>query len=703
MSGIVSKLNRLQQMGWSEVAGRSRQEFSKLTDRWIPRGGQRSDAELYGLFRPDCRNGSAEGSAELMLDRMRREGVLPLAPFRGTAGTAREIERRFPAHRDRLIEEADRACAGRFDLLGFRDLDFGSPVDWHFDPVTSARSPLVHWTLIDSVAPIGKGDLKVFWEIHRTAHCVTLAQARALTGEDRYAEALTDRIVDWIETNPYGMGIGWAASLDCSFRAISWLWAVGLCIESERIGSGFMVRMIKSLIDHGRHIEKYLSVYFSPNTHLTGEALGLFCLGLALPELAEAERWKSLGLRILLERLPQHVRSDGVYFEQASYYHRYTMDFYLHLDALLAGAGIELPAKERDLLRGRLEAMGDHLMWIRRPDGTWPLFGDDDGGRLLRLSDRRANDFGDTLAIGAALLDKPEWKLTEAPPEMLWFPGEEAIRRYDDLARVEPAGEARIFEQSGYAVIRDGWERRSDYLLVDCGPHGAGDGCGHAHSDGLSFELAFDGVTWLVDPGTFVYGSQPEIRDWFRSTEAHNTATVDGQGQSLPASPFSWRNTVDCRLDRFVDDGETVILTASHDGFRRLPDPVVHERTFFMNRKRGFLIVDDRFIANDIHRYALRFHLAADRSAEAAGSGFTARDQEENELAIICFIDGETIDSPQRRVELKMVSTCYGASAEADVAILEVAGSGLIRVTTIFRHQSADGNRQPGASIRAEQ
>src|SRR5262249_58405567 len=102
----------------------------------------------------------------------------------------------------------------------------------------------------------------------------------------------------------------------------------------------FFARLLKSLIAHGRHIEMYLSYYFSPNTHLTGEALGLLYLGLALPEMNRAKRWRDLGLQILLDQAPKQVREDGVYFEQSSYYHRYTTAFYTHLCALTPATGV---------------------------------------------------------------------------------------------------------------------------------------------------------------------------------------------------------------------------------------------------------------------------------------------------------------------------------------------------------------------------
>ena len=65
--------------------------------------------------------------------------------------------------------------------------------------------------------------------------------------------------------------------------------------------------------------------------------------------------------------------------------------------------------------------------------------------------------------------------------------------------------------------MRDGWTRESNYLLFDCGPHGSLN-CGHAHADALSFDVAANGRTVLVDPGTYTYTGSKELRDWFRSS-----------------------------------------------------------------------------------------------------------------------------------------------------------------------------------------
>ena len=246
------------------------------------------------------------------------------------------------------------------------------------------------------------GDHKVVWELNRHQHLVTLAQGWLLSGEPRFARGLADQLVAWMDANPPKSGMNWASSLEVSFRAIAWLYALGLA--GEALPPPVVRRMLGMLQLHARHLEHYPSTWFSPNTHLTGEALGLHCLGRALPCFAAAPGWRDRGLAVLRREAERQVLPDGVYFEQATYYHRYTTDFYSHLLLAHDAAGEPRPAWLLDLLKRLYE----HLLAIRRPDGSWPLIGDDDGGRLLCLKKRQANDFEDTLALAASLLDRSE-------------------------------------------------------------------------------------------------------------------------------------------------------------------------------------------------------------------------------------------------------------------------------------------------------
>jgi hypothetical protein len=509
-----------------------------------------------------------------------------------------------------------------------------------------------------------------------------------------------------MDANPPKLGINWTSSLEVALRAISWLWALHLLADSNVLTGSLALRFLKFLTTHGRHIEAYLSHYHSPNTHLTGEALGLFYLGTALPELRRATHWRKLGLRILLEQLPIHVGPDGVYFEQSSHYHRYTTDFYTHLWLLAKGTGTILPQS----VEGKLTSLLDHLMWITRPDGSSPLYGDDDGGRVLILGKRKATDFRDTLATGAALFNRSDWKFVAgaAPVEMLWLLGPSGFANYETLKAKPPCERAKAFSASGYFVMRDGWTQKSTYVLIRCGPHGILN-CGHAHADALSFEFASCGVNWIVDPGTYTYTGNLPARDQLRSSRAHNTVSVDGTSQSLPRGPFAWSHVAVSSVHTFRISDECVSFEGDHDGYRRLPDPVTHERSVSLHSStRGepaYVCLRDVLKARAVHRYELRFHFSVDCHA------WTDRDyvrvtspQDEELILVTCLGRGYAgTMCVQARMEPGWISRGYAHREPCMVAVMEIEGQGLQEFTTYIVPVSADDDLESFFNHRAEE
>lgn len=701
MASTIAQLKKLRGKSLHEIGVRSRQELAKLNERLLRAGTvEMADEALLREIDPASRNGNGEGSAMLILDRIRSSttsashSTTPLPFFASLARrdeTSAIIKQRFPNERQAILERAERAIRGRFDLLGFTDLSFGDPIDWHLDPTTGKRTPLTHWSKIDYLDPNIAGDKKVTWELNRHAHFVTLGQAYWLTGDERFVEAFVSQASSWMDANPPKIGINWASSLELSFRVIAWLWALHLCADSDRLVSKFVSRFFKYLIAQGRHIESYLSHYFSPNTHLTGEALGLFYLGAALPELARAKRWSVTGLGVLLNQLPEHIRPDGVYFEQSSYYHRYTVDFYTHLLLLARAANVKLPREVED----RLALALDHLMWIGRPDGTSTRYGDDDGGRLLSLNARPADDFRDTLATGAALLGRGDWKFVagDAAIETLWLGGPDALSCYDQIEASAPLDNSRAFDDGGCYVMRDGWSKQSSYVLADCGPHGSSTGA-HGHADALAFEYALDGKTWLVDPGTFTYTGDASLRDQFRSSEAHNTATVDDQPQSVPAGPFGWEHIARSNANEFISDSAFDYFEGSHDGYERLDDPVTHTRSLFFLKQSSeyspLLFVRDQFDARQRHRYALRYHIAPGSSVIAGDNNVKALDASGNALSISVFGQSEQ----KTQIADGWVSRGYGQREPAPVALFESEGERVHELVSVIA-SSAGAHQAP--------
>jgi hypothetical protein len=601
----MSKLDRMKKMSLDELRVRGAQAFSAFSERrgWSSIARLPTDQAFLKLFKPEFSArgfSSNEGLREFF--RTRREPNF-FAGFADPNATVTALRQGWPGAEKQIIEKAAPILAGKFDLLGLHDLNFGDPIDWSLEPLSGKRAPLDHWSRLNYLDAGLIGDKKIVWELNRHQYFAALGQAYWLTNDERYADCFVAHLTSWMDQNPPKLGINWASSLEVSFRSISWLWAFYFFKDSTALTPEVFWRTLKFLYLNARHLETYLSTYFSPNTHLTGEALGLFYLGTLLPEFREASRWRETGRKILLEQLARHVRPDGVYFEQSSYYHRYTTDFYTHFKILS-----QLNGEEHSVVDEKLELLLDHLMYITRPDGTTPFFGDDDGGKLLMLDQRQANDFRAALSNGAALFGRGDYKhvAREATTETLWLLGPEGLDEFDRLLATEPAQRSVAFAEGGYYVMRDGWTDRANYLLVDCGPHGT-DNCGHAHADALSFDLASHGRTMLLDPGTYTYTASRELRDWFRGSLAHNTLTVDGESSSVSAGPFSWQSIARCETRSWISRGRFDYFEGTHGGYARLAQPVSHNRgVLFL--KNDYWVLRDRVVSAGEHQYDLRFH-----------------------------------------------------------------------------------------------
>jgi hypothetical protein len=671
MASALTKLKKLKGRSRAELRVRGAQALSVYAERsgLSSQVKVKSDKGLFQLL-DAAHFSSSTLSAESVLEHFRRR-TSPrfFAAFSDRAETIKEFRRRYGARAEESITaRARRIIEGRFSLLGFEDLSFGNPPDWHLEPVTEKRAPLVHWSRIDYLDARVAGDKKIIWELNRHQYFQTLGRAYWLTNDESYAETFAAHLSAWMDRNPPKLGINWASSLEVSFRAISWLWACYFFKDSRHLTPALFLRALKFLYLHARHLETYLSTYFSPNTHLTGEALGLFYIGTLLPEFRAAARWRLTGRRILIDALQTQVRADGVYFEQSSYYQRYTADFYTHLYILSQING----AHPESILEAKLTSLLDHLLYITRPDGTTPLFGDDDGGRLVMLDEREAVDFRATLSHGAALFARPDYKYAarEAAEETLWLLGSKGLKAFDKL-KAQPAVEnSRAFEAGGYYVMRDDWEATSNYLLIDCGPHGAAGGA-HAHADALSIELAAHGRTLLVDPATFTYTGSSEMRDLFRSTAMHNTLTVDDESSSVPAGPFKWKHVAQSSLRSWISRERFDFFEGRHDGYERLSSPATHVRSLLFI-KGDYWIMRDRVLTTGKHAYGLHFHFGPDAAPSIERDG----DEElviENRveapgLEIMAFGGGGRWHRKEG-----MVSRCYGERTTAPVLTFAVA------------------------------
>jgi Heparinase II/III-like protein/Heparinase II/III N-terminus len=564
---IANRVSRLRQMSWHEIRTRSMQEACKRWDLIASKSPRRTAGR--GRIVP------FGGAGRFFFDSSSLPEILGA------------LQSRQPAASDSIIREADQIRQHKFNLLGYRGVDCGRTIDWHSDPVNRKTSPRVAWFRVPYLDFTRVGDHKVIWELNRHQHMVTLAKACRLTGESSYARELFVQWYQWHDQNPYPIGINWASSLEVAFRSLSWLWVWHLLHDSPLMPSRFSADLTQALMTNGRHIERYLSTYFAPNTHLLGEAVALFFIGALAPKCRSVRRWKETGWKLILDQAERQVLADGMHFEQATYYHVYALDLFLHARLLAAANGVAIPAG----FDGTIERMLDALR-VMSESGPTPQFGDDDGGRVFDPRRNRREHLRDPLAIGTALFGRGDMKTAVQNPteELVWLLGLEGLNRFESMQATERNHASAALTASGIYILCSQSGLRQQ-LVIDAGPQGPG-WAGHGHADALSIQLSFADKPVLVDPGTYSYVDSTKDRELFRSTAHHSTVQVDGASQAESVGPFKWKCPVHARVERWIRGDGFDFFTGFHTGYHRLTDPVSHRRTVF-NLASEFYFVRD--------------------------------------------------------------------------------------------------------------
>jgi len=358
----------------------------------------------------------------------------------------------------------------------------------------------------------------------------------------------------WLAENPPGTGNGWEP-YPLSLRTVNWMkHALG--------GAALPVAVLESLAVQVRYLAQSVEYHLLAN-HLFVNGKALVFAG-AFFEGPEAAGWLRMGLEILAREVPEQVLADGGHFERSPMYHALILEDLLDLIELGRVYGSIPEAVET---RWR-EAAGRMLGWLRRmlhPDGEIAFFND--------------------AAFGVA----------PAAAELFSYAG-----------RLGVTERAVRLRESGYYRL----ENERAVVLIDAGPIGPDYQPGHAHADTLSFELSVDGRRVVVNSGTSTYENNA-LRHWQRSTAAHNTVAIDGENQSEMWSAFRVARRA---YPSGVRSDDATYVEASHDGYRRLADPVIHRRRFGLGAEA--LTITDEVMGRGAHEVELFFHFHPDAEAE---------------------------------------------------------------------------------------
>jgi hypothetical protein len=537
------------------------------------------------------------------------------------------------------IAAADRILAGHFDVFTLRDTDLGFPPNWNRDPLTGIEVPLVLGKTVDCRDQAVVGNIKYLWEPNRHQELVTLAQAWYLTGETKYADGCRTLLESWFEQCPYPLGVNWYSSHEHSVRLVNWALAWGLLASKPLAsqpfaddalphpgptqandgifaGSGgavFRRRWLDSIYQHCHFIAGHFSRYSSANNHLFGEYMGLFISSVVWPCWPESVHWRDTGKAGLEEEAVKQNAPDGMNREQAIWYHHEVADMML-LSGLIGQAN---EVKFSSAYWQRLQKMLELIAGMMDVSGNMPMIGDSDDAVMVRFSRKKNfNVYRSLLATGAVLFGIAHFaaKAGKFDDKSRWLLGDGGGTQFEELKAVPQANRHVAdyqFPQGGYYVLGSRLDTPTEIrLIMDAGPVGYLSIAAHGHADALALTMSVAGHGLLIDPGTYVYLDEPEWRQYFRGTAAHNTVRVDGEDQSVSGGPFIWSRKANVRVLKFLSEPDLSQLIAEHDGYGRLRDPVVHRREVLFDKRASTIRVMDDLIGEGEHTVEWFWHFA---------------------------------------------------------------------------------------------
>jgi hypothetical protein len=522
--------------------------------------------------------------------------------------TAESARRRWEA---RLRARADRIASGYLRVFDCDHLPLGDPIDWNRDHKAGKAAPLGFAPWIDYRDTRVTGDCKFVWEPNRHHQFVVLARAYRASGDARYAQAAATQWRQWLAQCPYGRGMNWRSPLELAIRLINWAWTIDLIRPAGVMTQELQQDVLTSVCLHLHEISRKYSRGSSANNHLIGEAAGVYVASSYFTRLPNAARLRADSRRILCEQILEQTFDDGVTREQATGYHVFVSQFFLLAGLVARQTCDELPAEYWD----RLYRMFSFLSVLSAGGNALPMIGDADDGYVLDV-DRDPRDPRPWLTVAATMFDDVDLygEAADDTEAVHWLPG--LLRDAGDDPPSVPAApqplQSCAFPDAGYYALQCGNHESADRIsaVFDCGPFGYGPIAAHGHADALSFTLRAFGVDILVDPGTYDYFTYPRWRDYFRSTQAHNTVAVDDTEQSEMLGSFLWGHKARARCVEWSPTADGGRVCGEHDGYTRLADPVLHRRSLSLDGAQRELVVADEFTTQGRHAYCFCLHFA---------------------------------------------------------------------------------------------
>lgn len=415
------------------------------------------------------------------------------------------------------------------------------------------------------------GDIRYTWEMNRHQFMPYLASLYLKTNDEKFLNLLEKHFNDWIEYNKFLKGVNWSSSMEIALRAYQWL--IVLFLLKDVAAIQLKDKLCKAIIISIEYVMKNLSLYSSANNHLILEATISSIIGYCFKDVYKQD-WFEKGYEILEKELKNQFHNDGVNKEQALHYQAFVTDMMLQYNAILKKIGYD-PIEE-EIIKKSVE-----FIKSLQANEIYIDFGDSDDAKILSFCNYKYNYYDYILAFASSYYNEKYIDNCNIYPEISLF--------YSSKVEVRPFKEKEfnLYEQGGYFVIN----HNGNNLLFDFGELGFGSLAAHGHADALMFIYYKDGNGFFIDSGTYIYNIEKEKRDYYRSTEAHNTLCYKGSNQSEIKGPFLWGKKSNSKLVGCEDNKDVYIIEATNDGYI----PSLHKRRLEYKKECGSIAIYDFF------------------------------------------------------------------------------------------------------------
>lgn len=336
-------------------------------------------------------------------------------------------------------------------------------------------------------------------------------------------------VLDWINHNHKGGSVSWHPYV-ISLRLVSLL--------KEKWNN---TEIINSIALQAEYLYKNLE-YYHPANHYLENGRALIFTGLSFKESTEGKKWYKKGKEIYYKELPKQVIEDGCYFEKSPMYHNIILHGLLDLLNIL---------NEEDefylFIKEYLEKMLQFTNKLSFTNGSIPLFNDSTHEIAPRIT--YLNKYYENILNHASI--------------------QSFIHAFSSHL-----SDKSIQTSSGYYICKI----RDIELIADFGTLGPDSIPAHAHADIFTYELYYKGLPFIIDTGVYEY-QNGEMRDYCRSTKAHNTISIDGKDQAEMWGGFRVGKRYQPENVEFTETDSKKILSGEFKGWSKLiGDKLTHKR-----------------------------------------------------------------------------------------------------------------------------